>query len=88
MKNKKIKNGEYIAKWRNGNKAVIAHYKNGRLDGEYKAFHKNGQLAWTVNYDAGISEGEAIEYDEDGKLLHRCFYVHGKVSKIKYAGKH
>lgn len=88
MKERKIKNGEYITKWPNGKKAVIAHYKDDRLDGEYKAFHKTGQLAWRVNYVAGKMQGEADEYDEDGKKLHSCFYHNGQCGNIKFYGKH
>lgn len=86
MKMKKVRDGEYIVRWKNGNPCIIAHYSEGVLNGDYKVFHENGQLAWNVNFVEGLMEGNAIEYNEKGEKLHTCFYTHGKSTDIKFYG--
>ena len=41
----------------NGNLAVEAPYKNGKLDGVFKSYYESGKVWQTIGYREGIEEG-------------------------------
>ena len=61
----------------NGNVAVEAPYKNGKLDGEFKSYYESGKVWQTIGYKDGIEDGASMEFYENGIKKSREVYKAG-----------
>ena len=72
-----IREGLSISYHPNGNLAVEAPYKNGKLDGVFKSYYENGKLWQTIGYRDGLEEGTSTTYYENGLKKTREVYKAG-----------
>ena len=77
-----IREGVSISYHPNGNVAVEAPYKNGKLDGVFKSFFENGKPWQTIGYKDGIEDGESIDYYENGMKKRREVYKAGALEGV------
>jgi antitoxin component YwqK of YwqJK toxin-antitoxin module len=61
----------------NGNLAVEAPYKNGKLDGVFKSYYESGKVWQTIGYREGIEDGISTEFYENGIKKSREVYKMG-----------
>jgi antitoxin component YwqK of YwqJK toxin-antitoxin module len=71
---KKIKNGEYLSWYENGQICKKCIYTNDKLNGEYLKWFKNGKQRIKCIYIDGKKNGEYLEWFENGKQHIKCIY--------------
>jgi len=88
-----IKNGNYEEWYLSGNKRLICHYTNDKLDGEFQVFYENGNLKRYEKWENGEwLTGEC--YDEQGHQTDYCSYhemaeyIGGITKLFQYIGNH
>lgn len=86
-----VKEGVSVSYHPNGQVAVEAPYKNGKLDGVLRTYFENGKPWQTVGYLEGIEEGFSITYYENGskktKESYRAGILDGMVEDFYENGK-
>ncbi len=75
-----IREGLSISYHPNGNVAVEAPYKNGKLDGVFRSYYENGKVWQTVGYLDGVEEGFSVTYYENGSKKIKETYKNGVLS--------
>ena len=72
-----VREGVSISYHPNGNVAVEAPYKNGKLNGVYKSYFENGKPWQTIGYKDGVEEGYSMDFYENGMKKSREVYKAG-----------
>ena len=75
-KGKKI--GVHELFWDNGNKKMIAYFKNGEHNGEMTQWHKNGKVYKKFNYKSGFEEGNQKIWNDKGNLKANYDVIQGR----------
>ncbi|MCQ2120269.1 MAG: toxin-antitoxin system YwqK family antitoxin [Fibrobacter sp.] len=72
-----IREGRALSFHPNGNLAVEAPYKEGKLEGVLRTFFENGKMWQTTGYMDGIEEGPSVTYYESGVKKSKDIYKDG-----------
>ncbi len=76
------KQGYWEKKYKNGNVAYQATFKNNKLTGIYKRYYENGQLFALIQYPENPdSLAEVTYYWDDGKLLAKGHFIEQKLKE-------
>lgn len=78
-KNLKVKDGDFIYYYKNGQKSSMVNYVNNLKNGEYISWYKNGVIHFKGNYLLGKKTGEWEGYYESNALKSKENYVNGKL---------
>ena len=63
-----LREGPWVAYWRNGQLRFKGDYKNGKPEGSWVYYHDSGQLWSKGDYKNGKKEGSWVRYNEDGSV--------------------
>lgn len=74
-----VKNGQFNYFDSTGNKSLISHYSNGKLNGEFIRYYPDGAVRQNKIYSNGKSNGAYLEYYNSGKLRAEGNYTNGKI---------
>lgn len=77
--NRRIKHGDFMNWYPNGQRASQGHYQDGKLHGNYNSWYKNGQLKYTKEYMNGELQDTLKGYYEDGALRRLEVYKNAKM---------
>lgn len=72
-----IRDGVSVTYHPNGNVAIEAPYKAGKLDGVFRSYYENGKVWKTIGYRNGVEEGFSISFHENGVRALRESYKAG-----------
>jgi len=75
--------GKYVESYKDGQKKVEKHYKDGKLDGLSTHWDENGQKDNEANYKNGEFEGLWTKWYENGKKKEEENYKDGKREGLK-----
>ncbi|MCD6366361.1 MAG: toxin-antitoxin system YwqK family antitoxin [Bacteroidales bacterium] len=74
------KQGYWEKKYKNGNTAYQATFKNNKLIGTYKRFYENGQMFALIQYPENPDSLASVTYFwDDGKLLAKGHFIEQKL---------
>ena len=77
-----IREGVAVSYHPNGNVAIEAPYKNGKLEGVYKSYYENGKPWQIIGYKDGIEDGVSTDFYESGMKKTREIYKAGVLNGV------
>lgn len=78
MKDGKLKDGEQLIYYKDGNLKYRAEIKDGLANGRVRQYYTDGKIYMDGSFKGGYKEGKSTFFFKNGKPFSETYYVHGE----------